>query len=155
MAYIGKSPPPSALTASDISDGIISEAKLATNSVSEVKMADNELQLEDRKIGPKHPPLVIAENGINHEGNLNKAMQLVDSGQDLQSGFLGVHLRAPISIKDWLKSPIFWEISGFLTIWPNNSQIFFGFFCCVSCSIFRYLIKSRWILPSTIGSGFW
>ena len=45
-------------------------------------MADNELQLEDRKIGPKHPPLVIAEIGINHEGNLNKAMQMVDDAFD-------------------------------------------------------------------------
>ena len=51
MGYIGKSPPPSALTASDISDGIISEAKLATNSVSEVKMADDAISLTELKAG--------------------------------------------------------------------------------------------------------
>jgi sialic acid synthase SpsE len=32
-----------------------------------------------RNIGPDYPPLVIAEVGINHEGNLSKAIQLVDA----------------------------------------------------------------------------
>jgi len=32
-----------------------------------------------RKVGPHHPPLVIAEVGINHEGDLSKALQLVDA----------------------------------------------------------------------------
>ncbi len=38
----------------------------------------NELTIENRKIGPAHPPLVIAEIGINHEGNLDKALRMVD-----------------------------------------------------------------------------
>jgi sialic acid synthase SpsE len=37
------------------------------------------LTIADRKIGPDHPPLVIAEVGINHEGELDKALQLVDA----------------------------------------------------------------------------
>jgi N-acetylneuraminate synthase len=32
-----------------------------------------------RKVGPHHPPLVIAEVGINHEGDVSKALQLVDA----------------------------------------------------------------------------
>lgn len=32
-----------------------------------------------RKIGPAHPPLVIAEVGINHEGEFDKAISLVDA----------------------------------------------------------------------------
>jgi sialic acid synthase SpsE len=32
-----------------------------------------------RAIGPDHPPLVIAEVGINHEGEVGKALQLVDA----------------------------------------------------------------------------
>ena len=38
----------------------------------------NNFFVNDRKIGPDHPPLVIAEVGINHEGSL-KALKLVDS----------------------------------------------------------------------------
>ena len=34
MAYIGASPPATALTASDIADGIISEAKMANDAIS-------------------------------------------------------------------------------------------------------------------------
>ena len=36
-----------------------------------------EFAIADRKIGSEHPPLVIAEVGINHEGSLNKALELV------------------------------------------------------------------------------
>ena len=35
-----------------------------------------------RKVGPNEPPLVIAEVGINHEGELEKALQLVDAAAD-------------------------------------------------------------------------
>ena len=38
-----------------------------------------EITIEDRKIGSNYPPLVIVEVGINHEGNLDKAVQLIDS----------------------------------------------------------------------------
>tara|TARA_B110000285_G_C14735818_1_gene428521 strand:- start:6 stop:617 length:612 start_codon:yes stop_codon:yes gene_type:complete len=40
MAYIGKAPANSALTADDITDGIIGADKLATNSVTTVKVSD-------------------------------------------------------------------------------------------------------------------
>lgn len=35
-------------------------------------------EIAGRSIGPDHPPLVIAEIGINHEGNFDKAIQMVD-----------------------------------------------------------------------------
>jgi N-acetylneuraminate synthase len=38
-----------------------------------------EITIAGRKIGPDHPPFVIAEVGINHEGELAKALQLVDA----------------------------------------------------------------------------
>jgi N-acetylneuraminate synthase len=41
----------------------------------------SEFELAGRKIGPQHPPLVMAEAGINHEGELAKAIQLVDAAQ--------------------------------------------------------------------------
>lgn len=41
-----------------------------------------ELELAGRKIGVDHPPLVIAEVGINHEGDVGKALALVDAAAD-------------------------------------------------------------------------
>ena len=38
-----------------------------------------EIEIAGRKIGPDHPPLVMAEVGINHEGEFAKAIQLVDA----------------------------------------------------------------------------
>jgi N-acetylneuraminate synthase len=41
----------------------------------------NYLIIEDRKIGLDYSPFVIAEIGINHEGSLETAIQMVDSAQ--------------------------------------------------------------------------
>jgi N-acetylneuraminate synthase len=38
-----------------------------------------EIIIESRRIGPDHPPFVIAEVGINHEGVFDKAIQMVDA----------------------------------------------------------------------------
>lgn len=40
---------------------------------------DLEFSISGRKIGYKHPPLIIAEIGINHEGNLDLAIEMADS----------------------------------------------------------------------------
>lgn len=37
-----------------------------------------EFILGSRKIGKEHPPLVIAEIGINHEGSMEKAIKMID-----------------------------------------------------------------------------
>ena len=39
----------------------------------------SEFSIAGRKVGGDHPPLVMAEVGINHEGDVNKALQLVDA----------------------------------------------------------------------------
>jgi N-acetylneuraminate synthase len=39
------------------------------------------LEISGRKIGPDFPPLVIAEIGINHEGSLKTALEMVDAAQ--------------------------------------------------------------------------
>lgn len=41
-------------------------------------MSNNYIQIEDRKIGKDFSPIVIADIGINHEGSLEKAKQMVD-----------------------------------------------------------------------------
>lgn len=38
-----------------------------------------EFDIAGRRIGPDHPPLVLAEVGINHEGDVDKALRLVDA----------------------------------------------------------------------------
>src|SRR3954463_13884563 len=38
-----------------------------------------EIVIGGRKIGPAHPPLVVAEIGINHEGSLDFAKEMVDA----------------------------------------------------------------------------
>ena len=38
----------------------------------------SELTISGRGIGPAHPPLVVAEIGINHEGDVGKAVQMID-----------------------------------------------------------------------------
>mmetsp|Transcript_5228 Transcript_5228/g.17473 ORF Transcript_5228/g.17473 Transcript_5228/m.17473 type:complete len:352 (-) Transcript_5228:116-1171(-) len=37
--------------------------------------------ISGRHIGPEHPPLVIAEIGINHEGEMSKALQMVEDAK--------------------------------------------------------------------------
>jgi sialic acid synthase SpsE len=41
-----------------------------------------EFQLGARKVGLDHPPLVVPEVGINHEGSYEKAVQLVDAAAE-------------------------------------------------------------------------
>ena len=38
----------------------------------------NEIEIRGRKIGPAYQPFVIAEIGINHEGDVQKAIRMVD-----------------------------------------------------------------------------
>ncbi len=46
------------------------------------KISDmNELIIADRKIGKHYPPLVIAEIGINHNGSLQVAKEMVDAAK--------------------------------------------------------------------------
>lgn len=40
-----------------------------------------EISIAGRRIGPAHPPLVVAEIGINHEGSLKTALEMVDAAR--------------------------------------------------------------------------
>ncbi len=43
----------------------------------------SQFQIGDRKIGIDESPLVIVEIGINHEGQLDKAIELVDAAHSV------------------------------------------------------------------------
>ena len=40
-----------------------------------------EFMIGSRKIGVEHPPLVIAEIGINHEGDFGKEIRMIDDAK--------------------------------------------------------------------------
>lgn len=40
------------------------------------------MKIANRNVGPEHPPLVLVEVGINHEGDVRKALQMVDAAAD-------------------------------------------------------------------------
>ena len=44
-------------------------------------MKENIIKINKRKIGSHHPPLIVAELGINHNGSLKKAKKLVDKAK--------------------------------------------------------------------------
>ena len=44
-------------------------------------MSPNTFSFSGRSIGPEHPPLIIAEIGINHEGDLGKAFQMIEDAK--------------------------------------------------------------------------
>lgn len=45
-------------------------------------MGIKEFGIKGRKIGLNHPPFIIAEAGINHEGDFEKAIQLIDMAKE-------------------------------------------------------------------------
>ncbi len=40
------------------------------------------IKIKDRKIGPSFKPFIIAEVGINHEGNIKKAIRMIDDAHN-------------------------------------------------------------------------
>lgn len=61
-----------------------------------------DFELAGRKIGAGQPPLVIAEVGINHEGDVNKALLLVDAAAD--AGAELVKFQCHITEKEMIKT---------------------------------------------------
>jgi sialic acid synthase SpsE len=61
-----------------------------------------EIVIAGRKIGPAHPPFVIAEVGINHEGEFDKAIQLVDAA--IAAGAEVVKFQCHITEKEMVPS---------------------------------------------------
>jgi len=60
------------------------------------------IKINDREIGPNFPPLVLAEVGINHEGDFDKAICLVDAASMV--GAEVVKFQTHITDKEMLKT---------------------------------------------------
>ena len=60
------------------------------------------IKINDREIGPDFPPLVLAEVGINHEGDFDKAICLVDAAYKV--GAEVVKFQTHITDKEMLKT---------------------------------------------------
>ncbi len=58
--------------------------------------------INNRKVGPNHPPLVLAECGINHEGSIDKAYQMIDSA--IEAGAEAIKFQCHITDKEMIET---------------------------------------------------
>ena len=64
----------------------------------------NSIKIQNRLIGPDYSPLIIPEIGINHEGDYDKAIELVDAA--IKSGAEIVKFQTHITNKEMIKTDI-------------------------------------------------
>lgn len=50
------------------------------------------MHIRDRQIGPDHPPYVIAEIGVNHDGSVDRAIELTDAAADADADAVKLQL---------------------------------------------------------------
>ena len=60
------------------------------------------IKINNREIGPDFPPLVLAEVGINHEGDFNKAISLIDAASSV--GAEVIKFQTHITDKEMIKT---------------------------------------------------
>tara|TARA_B100000959_G_C14941801_1_gene608147 strand:- start:206 stop:1252 length:1047 start_codon:yes stop_codon:yes gene_type:complete len=61
-----------------------------------------EVKIGNRVIGENHPPLVLAEVGINHEGSIDKAISLIDAA--IKSGAEAIKFQCHITDQEMLET---------------------------------------------------
>ena len=61
-----------------------------------------EVKIGNRVIGVNHPPLVLAEVGINHEGSVDKAISLIDAA--IKSGAEAIKFQCHITEQEMLET---------------------------------------------------
>jgi len=60
------------------------------------------ISINNRKIGPDFPPLVLAEAGINHEGDFDKAISMVDAASNVGAEI--IKFQTHITDKEMIKT---------------------------------------------------
>jgi len=73
------------------------------------------ITIADRVVGPDFPPLVIAEIGINHEGQYDKAIQLIDAA--CESGAEVIKFQCHIAEEEMLDTGVKPEGISTETLW--------------------------------------
>ena len=61
-----------------------------------------EVKIGNRVIGENHPPLVLAEVGINHEGSIDKAISLIDAA--IKSGAEAIKFQCHITDQEMIET---------------------------------------------------
>jgi N-acetylneuraminate synthase len=56
------------------------------------------MQINDRPIGPSHPPYVVAELSANHNGDLNQALRIIDAAQEAGADAVKIQTYRPDTI---------------------------------------------------------
>jgi sialic acid synthase SpsE len=73
------------------------------------------ITIADRVVGPDYPPLVIAEIGINHEGEYDKAIRLIDAA--CESGAEVIKFQCHIAEEEMLDTGVKPEGISTETLW--------------------------------------
>ena len=60
------------------------------------------ISINNRKVGPEFCPLVIAEVGINHEGDFDKAISMVDAASNVGAEI--IKFQTHITDKEMIKT---------------------------------------------------
>ena len=58
--------------------------------------------INDRTVGSDHPPLVLAECGINHEGSIEKAYQMINAA--IEAGAEAIKFQCHITDKEMIET---------------------------------------------------
>ena len=76
------------------------------------------IKIEDRPIGPGHPPYVIAELSANHNGDLDQALRIIDAAQEAGADAVKIQTYRPDTITLKSEAPDFQITEG---LWAGHT----------------------------------
>lgn len=76
------------------------------------------INIEDRPIGPGHPPYVIAELSANHNGDLDQALRIIDAAQEAGADAVKIQTYRPDTITLKSDAPDFQITEG---LWAGRT----------------------------------